>query len=64
MDVWERPGNESTGFRIEAGLRGALRTGFQPFETAFRVGYKSEGYLADAPYRAMLLASISTTIQF
>jgi hypothetical protein len=32
--------------------------------TAFRIGYKSTGYLADAPYRATLLASISTTIRF
>jgi hypothetical protein len=63
VDVWQRPGNQP-GFRVEAGLRGPLRTGSQPFETALRFGYKCEGYLSDAPYRATLLASISTTIRF
>ena len=28
------------------------------------IGYKSEGYLSDAPYRATLLASVSTSIRF
>jgi hypothetical protein len=63
IDAWQRP-EHRTGFRVEAGLRGPLGHGSQPFETAFRVGYKTEGYLTDAPYRATLLASISTTIRF
>jgi hypothetical protein len=63
FDVWGRPGNHP-GLRFEAGVRGPLRAGSQPFTTAFRIGYKTKGYLADAPYRATMLASISTTIRF
>jgi hypothetical protein len=63
VDIWRRLGNE-TGFRVEAGLRRALLKGAQPLETSFRIGYKSEGYLVDAPYRATVLASIATTIRF
>lgn len=63
LDLWQQL-DAGPGFRVEVGARGPLRTGSQPFTTSFRIGYKTKGYLADAPYRATLLASISTTIRF
>lgn len=63
IDVWQRLEHRA-GFRVEAGIRGPVRKSPQPFETAIRIGYKSEGYLSDAPYRATLLASVSTSIRF
>ncbi len=63
VDLWQRL-QRGPGFRVEAGFRAPVRNGSQPFETAFRVGYKSQGYLTEAPYRATLLASISTSIRF
>jgi hypothetical protein len=63
VDAWQRLEGEA-GFRLGTGLRRRLGRGAQPFETGFTIGYKSEGYLNDAPYRAGLLGSLSTTVRF
>jgi hypothetical protein len=62
-DLWQRAG-PTPGFRMEAGSRGVLRPGEHALEGAFRLGYKSAGYLVDAPARAGLLASVSASIRF
>ena len=63
VDVWQGL-DHGTGARVEAGLRRTFRKGEQPFDTGFRIGYKSEGYLADAPTGRGVLGSIFTTVRF
>lgn len=62
-DVWQREGKDP-GFRFELGARGTLRRAGKPFETSLSIGYKTEGYLADAPRKAGLLASVGVVIPF
>jgi hypothetical protein len=62
-DVWQRDG-KGAGFRFEAGARGQLMVGTRPLETSFRIGYKSEGYLTDAPRKAGPLASVGVAMRF
>jgi hypothetical protein len=63
LDVWQGL-DRGTGARFEAGLRRAFHVGGQPLDTGFRVGYKSEGYLPDAPTRHGVLGSVFTTVRF
>ncbi len=62
-DVWQREGKRA-GFRLELGARGTFHRAGRPFETAVMVGYKTEGYLADAPRKAGVLASAGVVIPF
>lgn len=62
-DLWQRDG-KGAGFRLEAGARGQVTAGKHPLETSFRVGYKSEGYLADAPRKAGPLVSLGVAMRF
>ena len=62
-DLWQRPGRRA-GLRLEAGGRGALTIARRVFDASFQVGYKSEGYLADAPMRAGLLGSFGVAVKF
>lgn len=63
IDVWQRP-DKSAGIRIEAGTMHALTIAGRPWEASVRLGYKSEGYLLDAPQRATPLASVRLSARF
>jgi hypothetical protein len=62
-DLWQRDG-KGAGFRLEVGARRQLTVGKHPLEASFRVGYKSEGYLSDAPLKAGPLASLGVGMRF
>ena len=62
-DLWQRDGR-GAGFRLEAGARGQLTIGKAPLEASFRLGYKTEGYLSDAPRKAGPLASLGVGMRF
>ena len=62
-DVWQRP-TEGPGFRFEAGARHEIPAFGGRLDASFHVGYKSDGYLADAPERAGILLSLSGTLRY
>jgi hypothetical protein len=62
-DIWQRP-TEGPGFRFEAGARHELPAFGGRLDASFHVGYKSAGYLADAPERAGILLSLSGTLRY
>ncbi len=62
-DLWQRDG-QGAGFRFEAGVRRQLTVGKRPLDASFRIGYKSEGYLADAPRKSGPLASFGVAMRF
>ena len=63
LNVWQRPMPDA-GFRLEAGVRRVIpRTGGR-LEGSVHVGYKTEGYLADAPGRAGLLFAASAATRY
>jgi hypothetical protein len=63
IDVWQRPG-KSAGIRLEAGTMHSMTFAGRPWEAAARAGYKTEGYLLDAPQRATFLASVALSARF
>lgn len=63
VDLWQR-GGAHPGYRIELGTMHALTFAGRRWETSARAGYKSEGYLLDAPRRATALASLTLTARF
>jgi len=63
LDVWQRTGKEP-GFRLEAGTTRTLTIAGRPMETSIRLGYKTEGYLLDAPQRATVLAAVTVSGRF
>jgi hypothetical protein len=62
-DVWQRP-DGGPGIRVEAGGRGVLMIARHPIEASFRIGYKSEGYLVDAPQKAGALGAFGVAVKF
>jgi len=62
-DIWQRP-TEGPGFRFEAGARHEIPAFGGRLDASFHVGYKSAGYLADAPERAGILLSLSGTLRY
>ena len=62
-DIWQRP-TEGPGFRFEAGARHEMPASGGRLDASFHVGYKSAGYLADAPERAGVLVSLSGTLRY
>jgi hypothetical protein len=62
-DIWQRP-TEGPGFRFEAGARDEIPGVGGRLDASFHVGYKSAGYLADAPERAGILLSLSGTLRY
>jgi hypothetical protein len=62
-DVWQRP-DGGPGMRVEAGGRGALRIARHAVDASFLIGYKSEGYLVDAPQKAGVLGSLGVAVKF
>lgn len=63
LDAWQRIGKRP-GFRLEIGARRRVSVAAHPIETSVRLGYKTEGYLLDAPTRAGLLAAVSVGTRF
>jgi hypothetical protein len=63
IDVWQRTGR-GPGFRLEAGTTTRRTIHGQPFDASVRIGYKTEGYLMDAPMRATILAAFSVSWRF
>jgi hypothetical protein len=63
FDVWQRTG-ERPGVRVEAGTTTRKTIRGQPFDASIRIGYKTEGYLVDAPMRATILAGFSLSCRF
>ncbi len=63
LDLWQRAGRHPGG-RFELGTMHALRFAGRPWEASARVGYKTEGYLLDAPQRATILASVALSARF
>ena len=72
VDLFERRGDPQTlwrgakklGWRLEAGAEKPFRFGDRIVEAGVRVGYKTAGYLVDAPERKTLLAGISMAFRF
>ena len=63
LNVWQRPMPDA-GFRLEAGVRRVIPRMGGRLEGLVHVGYKTEGYLADAPGRAGLLFSVSAATRY
>jgi hypothetical protein len=71
-DVFQRRGDPITlwagprrlGARVEAGAQGPLRIGGHVVDVGVRAGYKTRGYLVDAPERRTLLAGVSMGFRF
>jgi hypothetical protein len=63
LNLWQRP-TPGAGVRLEAGVRRAIPRAGGRLEGSVHVGYKTEGYLADAPRRAGLLFSASAAIRY
>ena len=63
LNIWQRP-TPGAGVRLEAGVRRAIPRAGGRLEGSLHVGYKTEGYLADAPRRAGLLFSTSAAIRY
>lgn len=63
LDVWQRAGR-GAGFRIEAGTAHAMTFAKSNWDASVRLGYKTEGYLLDAPQRATLLATFQLSSRF
>jgi hypothetical protein len=69
-DVFERTAGPvdwsagGVGARVEAGARLPLHPGRRPIDVGFRVGYKTRGYLIDAPERRTLLGGLSLAVTF
>jgi len=59
----ERPQEHNVGVRIEAGARLPLHAR-RPFDVGFRIGYKTRGFLVDAPERRTLLGGVSFGMSF
>jgi hypothetical protein len=62
-DIWQRP-TDGPGFRLETGARHEVPASGGRLDLSFHVGYKSSGYLADAPERAGVLVSLSGTLRY
>src|SRR5207244_3057525 len=62
-DVWQRAGRRP-GVRLELGGRVPMSLARRAFDASLQVGYKSEGYLADAPMKAGVLASLGVALKF
>jgi len=62
LAAWQQPGGGS-GVRIEVGGRRTLELWSDRLSVAVRIGYKSAGYQIDAPERAGLLFSLSSTVR-
>jgi len=60
---FERLQEHHVGVRIEAGARMPLHYR-RPFDIGFRIGYKTRGFLADAPERQTLLGGVSFGMVF
>jgi hypothetical protein len=58
---WSRDG---VGARLEAGARWRFHAGGRPFDAGFRLGYKTRGYLIDAPERRTLLGGVTFGMTF
>jgi len=63
LDLWQRGGSRPGG-RIELGTMHALTFAGRQWETSARVGYKTEGYLLDAPQRATVLGTFQLSARF
>jgi hypothetical protein len=63
VDVWQRPG-KGAGVRVEAGSTRTLTIAGHALDVSARIGYKTEGYLTDAPMRATVLAAFSLSTRF
>ena len=53
-----------TGMWVERGTARELMLAGRSWEASVRCGYKTDGYLLDAPYRATALASVALTARF
>jgi hypothetical protein len=62
-DIWQRP-TEGPGSRFEVGARHEIPAFGGRLDGSFHVGYKSAGYLSDAPERAGILLSFSGAVRF
>jgi hypothetical protein len=62
-DVWQRQG-QGPGMRVEVGGRGALKIARHAVDASFLIGYKSEGYVVDAPQEAGVLGSLGVSVKF
>jgi hypothetical protein len=68
-DVFQRTAgavdsSSGVGMRVEAGARFPLHTGRHPTEVGFRIGYKTRGYLIDAPEHRTLLGGALLAVTF
>ena len=62
ITLWAGP--RSTGARLEVGASGPLRIGGHLFDVGVRAGYKTPGYLFDAPERRTILGGVSIGVRF
>lgn len=71
-DVFQRRGDRvrlwagprRTGARVEVGAHGPLRIGRDRVDVGLRVGWKTRGYLVDAPEPRTVLAGVSMAVRF
>jgi hypothetical protein len=63
VDIWKDQ-LDRTGVRIESGTAHELMLAGRSWDASVRCGYKTDGYLLDAPYRATALASVALTARF
>ena len=52
------------GFRVEVGAQKRLSVGGRAVDAGLRVGYKTSGYVIDAPMKATMLGGISLAFPF
>jgi hypothetical protein len=56
--------DEGLGVRIEAGFEKPISRVGHLADIGIRLGYKSKGYLADAPYKATMLGAVRVSVRF
>jgi hypothetical protein len=56
--------DDGLGVRIEAGLEKPISRVGRLADIGVRLGYKSKGYLVDAPYKAAMLGGVRVSVRF